>query len=147
MVRMSENRIAASSGKRARGCSVTSQASSGVRTSVLKSFARLRVARYSGRYRPAWRIIQTGVTSTGPRSSARRKRSFLTAALSEGAGDVILDLLRGLAWVFRVADRPADHDVVGAGLHRRRRRHHAFLVGVGLVVHRSDAGRHADQAA
>jgi hypothetical protein len=32
--------------------------------------------RYSGRYRPAWRMIQTGVTSTGCRRAARRIRSF-----------------------------------------------------------------------
>ena len=49
MVRMSENRIAASSGKRRSGCSVTSQASSGVVHSVLKSPAFSRTARYSGR--------------------------------------------------------------------------------------------------
>ena len=48
-VRMSENRIAASSGKRASGCSVTSVASAGVLASARKLPARLRVALYSGR--------------------------------------------------------------------------------------------------
>ena len=39
--------------------------------------ALARVARYSGRYRPAWRISHTGVQSTGSRRSARRKRSLV----------------------------------------------------------------------
>ena len=49
MVRMSENRIAASSPNRRNGCSVTSHASSGVLHSARKLPARARIARYSGR--------------------------------------------------------------------------------------------------
>ena len=41
--------MAASSGKRSKGCSVTSQASSGVLHSAMKLPARARVALYSGR--------------------------------------------------------------------------------------------------
>src|SRR3569832_1881846 len=41
-----------------------------------------RVARYSGRKRPAWRMIQIGVRSTGSRSRARRKRSFLSSVIA-----------------------------------------------------------------
>ena len=48
-VRMSENRMAASSGKRSSGCSVTSQATSGFFAMPRKLPARARVARYSGR--------------------------------------------------------------------------------------------------
>jgi hypothetical protein len=49
IIRMSEKRIAASSGKRASGCSVTSQASSGFVARPRKLPALARVARYSGR--------------------------------------------------------------------------------------------------
>jgi hypothetical protein len=49
MVRMSENRMAASSGKRRSGCRVTSQAISGVLAMARKLPALARVARYSGR--------------------------------------------------------------------------------------------------
>ena len=61
---MSENKIAASKPNRSIGCMVTSQANSGVLQSVKKSPACLRVARYSGKYRPACRITQIGVRST-----------------------------------------------------------------------------------
>ena len=46
---MSENRIAASSGKRASGCNVTSAASAGLVASAMKLPAFARVALYSGR--------------------------------------------------------------------------------------------------
>jgi hypothetical protein len=36
--------------------------------------ALARTARYEGKYRPAWRIIQIGVRSTGCRRHARRNR-------------------------------------------------------------------------
>jgi len=49
MVRMSENRMAASSGKRSSGCSVTSQAYSGFMHIARKLPAFARVALYSGR--------------------------------------------------------------------------------------------------
>src|SRR5580658_580379 len=64
---MSENRIAASIPNRRIGCKVTSAANSGVRQRVTKSPALFRTARYSGRYRPAWRIShQGGRTSVSP---------------------------------------------------------------------------------
>jgi hypothetical protein len=34
---------------------------------------RLRIARYSGSDRPAWRMNQTGVRSTGSRRAARTR--------------------------------------------------------------------------
>jgi len=48
-VRMSEKRIAASSGKRSSGCSVTSVARAGALARARKLPARERVALYSGR--------------------------------------------------------------------------------------------------
>ena len=48
-VRISENKIAASSGKRSSGCKVTSVAMSGFLQRFRKLPARLRVAQYSGR--------------------------------------------------------------------------------------------------
>src|SRR5512143_2697657 len=71
--RMSENRMAASTPRRRTGWSVISQASSGVRHEARKS-CRSRSSRYSGRYRPAWRMIQVGVRSTASPAQARRKR-------------------------------------------------------------------------
>ena len=56
------------------GCSVTAVARSGARQ-ISRSEYLSRIARYSARYRPAWRMNQTGVTSTGSRLHARRKRS------------------------------------------------------------------------
>ena len=56
------------------GWSVTSAASSGC-WQISSSEYSLRIARYSGMYRPAWRMNQTGVTSTGRRRQARRKRA------------------------------------------------------------------------
>ena len=47
------NRIAASKRYRRMGCSVSSAARSGVVQSVMKSAVLARIARYSGRYRPA----------------------------------------------------------------------------------------------
>ena len=83
-------------------------------------------------------------------------RQILTEALVAKGGRKKLEAIKGLrlqasgsigAGVGGVADRPADDDVVGAGPDRRGRRHHALLVGLGLVVHRPDAGRDADQLA
>jgi hypothetical protein len=39
-----------------------------------------RVAQYSGKYRPAWRMSQTGVWSVAWRRQARRKLSFCKGA-------------------------------------------------------------------
>src|ERR1700761_3668742 len=71
--RMSENRIAASKPKRRTGCSVTSAANSGVKHSLRKPPALARTSRYSGKYRPACRIIQTGGADRRPpeRTSSR----------------------------------------------------------------------------
>ena len=60
---MSENRIAASNPKRRTGCNVTSAAHSGLKHRSRKPPAFSRTARYSGKYRPACRIIQTGGTA------------------------------------------------------------------------------------
>ena len=70
--RMSENKIAASNPNRRIGCSVTSAASFGAKhiSSMLPTV--LRIAMYSGRYRPAWRIIQTGGTAWRLPSSTSR---------------------------------------------------------------------------
>src|SRR5438045_7140101 len=73
---MSEKMMAASSGKRRSGCSVTSHASSGVLASARKLPALRRVSLYSGRYRPACRMIQTGVYGVGSRISARSNVSL-----------------------------------------------------------------------
>src|SRR5690349_23993215 len=48
----------------------------------LPAFAR--VSRYSGRYRPAWRMSQTGVCGVGSRRQARRKVSFWRGANMSG---------------------------------------------------------------
>ena len=79
---MSAKRIAASTPRRRTGWSVTSVQSAGSRV-ISTSVARSRIARYSGRDRPAWRMNQTGVTSTGSRRQARRKR----VARGSPAGD------------------------------------------------------------
>src|SRR6202158_3175583 len=72
---MSEKMIAASTSSRATGCTVTSAARSGVLQSSRNEIFS-RIARYSGRYLPACRIIQTGVVSTGSPRAARNRRSF-----------------------------------------------------------------------
>jgi hypothetical protein len=46
----------------------------------MKEPALARVARYSGRYLPAWRISHTGVYSVGWRNNARKKVSFWSGA-------------------------------------------------------------------
>src|SRR5579872_2597730 len=54
---------------------VTSAASAGL-LQISSSECRLRTARYSGIYRPAWRMNQTGVRSTGWDLQARTKLEF-----------------------------------------------------------------------
>ena len=57
------------------GCSVISHASSGVwQRSKNPYFSRNTI--YSGKYRPAWRIIHTGGRSTVSPFNVRSKRSF-----------------------------------------------------------------------
>ena len=71
----SANRIAASTPSTRWAESVTSAASSGDLHSSI-NVTLLRTAMYSGRYRPACRMIQTGVVSTGSRRQALRKREL-----------------------------------------------------------------------
>ncbi|GAB55878.1 hypothetical protein GPUN_1762 [Glaciecola punicea ACAM 611] len=81
IVRISEKRIAASSLNRRSGCNVTSHANSGLVHTAIKSPASLRTALYSGKYLPAWRIIHTGVASTGCLSNARMYLSFFNVVI------------------------------------------------------------------
>ena len=60
VIRISEKTIAASNPNRRMGCSVTSVARSGSRQRSRNERTSVRIARYSGRYRPAWRISQIG---------------------------------------------------------------------------------------
>ncbi len=70
---MSANMIAASTPSRATGWSVTSVHRAASAT-ICWRVARSRILRYSGSDRPAWRMNQTGVASTGSRRQAARKR-------------------------------------------------------------------------
>ena len=77
---MSANSTAASTPCRRTGWSVTSAQSSGVRA-ISKSACRSRSSRYSGSDRPAWRMNQTGVRSTGSRRRARTSSGSGTKSL------------------------------------------------------------------
>ena len=70
---MSLNRIAASRSKRRTGCNVTSAASGEFTQRLMKSPASARSARYSGKYRPAWRISQIGGGHTFSPESTRNR--------------------------------------------------------------------------
>ncbi len=74
---MSANITAASTPCRRTGSSVTWAQSSGV-PATSKKLWRSRIARYSGSDRPAWRMNQTGVRSTGSRRAARTRRGSVT---------------------------------------------------------------------
>ena len=63
--RISENKIAASKPKRRIGCNVISAARLASKQRSRKPAAFSRKARYSGRYRPACRISQSGSNSSG----------------------------------------------------------------------------------
>ena len=67
---MSEKKIAASTPYRRTGCSVISMTRSG-RMQASSIATPSRSLRYSGSDRPAWRMNQTGVWSTGPPGSAQ----------------------------------------------------------------------------
>ena len=82
ITKISENIIAASRLNRCKGWRVTSQASSGVRHIVKKSCFSL-TALNSGRYRPAWRMIQTGSGETCSPRAALRMESFLSFGNSD----------------------------------------------------------------
>jgi len=81
MVKISENRIAASKSKRRKGCSVTSQANSGLVHKLRKLPACSLIALYSGKYLPAWRIIHIGVYSTGCFNSDLMNVSFFSVVI------------------------------------------------------------------
>src|SRR5262245_35162574 len=68
---MSAKRIAASTPSLSTGSTVTSAATSGVRHSS-RNPIRSRIARYSGRKRPAWRMSHTGVKAVERRRHAAR---------------------------------------------------------------------------
>src|SRR4029079_11304167 len=72
VVMMSAKSTAASTPWRRTGCSVTSAQSSGVPATSKKEW-RSRIARDSGSERPAWRMYQTGVRSTGSERAARTR--------------------------------------------------------------------------
>src|SRR3954447_23263887 len=95
---MSANITAASTSCRRTGCSVTSAQSSGWRA-ISNSPYCLRSSRYSGSERPAWRMNQTGVRSTGSRRAAR---------ISSGSIEFTLPV-RGSVDV-RQLPRPAEAD-------------------------------------
>src|SRR3990170_9039647 len=90
--RMSEKRIAASTPSRSIGWIVTSAASSGVLHIVRNEFFP-RIFWYSGRYLPACRMIQTGVTSTGSRRHALRNR-YSAISTSQRKGTFLIFLIR-----------------------------------------------------
>src|SRR5205809_5718812 len=79
-IKMSENTMTASTPSLRKGWMETSTASCGVlHTSRNACFAR--ISRYSGRYRPAWRIIQTGTRGrTSPRQARRNSSLRLMGA-------------------------------------------------------------------
>src|SRR5206468_11123597 len=73
---MSANITAASTPWARTGCSVTSAQSSGCRQTSKSPYC-FRSSRYSGSDRPAWRMNQTGVRSTGSRRAARTSSGSL----------------------------------------------------------------------
>ena len=77
---MSANITAASTSCRRTGCSVTSAQSSGCRA-ISNSPYCFRSSRYSGSERPAWRMNQTGVRSTGSRRAARTSNGSMRFTL------------------------------------------------------------------
>ena len=75
---MSANITAASTPCARTGCSVTSAHSSGRRQTSNRLYC-FRNSRYSGSERPAWRMNQTGVRSTGSSRQARTRSGSGTA--------------------------------------------------------------------
>ena len=75
----------------------------------MKLPARARVARYSGRERPAWRIIHSGVRGVGSHSSARSKRSFASGATAQRPPQ----LARIDAWIDSAAARGSAASRIG----------------------------------
>src|SRR5256885_7082807 len=91
---MSANITAASTWKRRTGCSVTSAQRSGSATISTRRWVS-RNLRYSGRERPACRIIQIGVRSTGRPRAASRKRLLARAGGIQRPRDLRLAVSRG----------------------------------------------------
>src|SRR4051812_3647327 len=128
--RMSLNRMAASTPRRSTGWIVTSAARSGVlQSSRNPTFDR--IARYSGKYRPACRMNQTGVQSGSSRLQARRYRSArdIASSIASGPACYLLQLEDGLSFLEntyrarglgdRDGDRPRLHcDAGGCGMAR-----------------------------
>ncbi len=82
---MSANTIAASTSRRCTGCRLTS-AHRAASPTISTRRARSRILRYSGSERPAWRMNQTGVVSTGSPRSARRSRVARAGRSTSGPG-------------------------------------------------------------
>lgn len=108
ITRMSENMIDASKSKRRNGCIVTSQASSGVWHMVKKSFC-FRTARYSGKYRPAWRITQTGMRSTVSPLAARSKLSLISGGNSWWSKSFYMDMNCLCGWAVAICLQNVRH--------------------------------------
>src|SRR5438105_15165824 len=119
--RMSLKRRAASTPRRVTGWMVTSAARSGVLHSSRKpTFDRM--ARYSGRYLPAWRMNQTGVQSGSWRLHARRYRSArdMEPSIASRPAGYLLQLEDRLPFLedAHAARRLRDGDRDGPRLHR-----------------------------
>src|SRR5256885_6213547 len=118
---MSLKRMAASTPRRSTGWRVTSAARSGVlHSSRNPTFDRM--ARYSGRYLPAWRMNQTGVQSGSSRLHARRYRSArdMEPSIASRPAGYLLQLEDGLPFLEDAygARRLRDRDRDGPRLHR-----------------------------
>src|ERR1700722_6992532 len=74
-IKISEKTMIASTPRMRNGCKDTSAARSGV-LQTSRNGRGARTAPHSGRYRPAWRIIQTGTRVRASPRQARRKRSL-----------------------------------------------------------------------
>src|SRR3970040_2197438 len=94
---MSANTIAASSGNRRIGINVTSAASSAFVASALK-LCTLRNSRYSGRYRPACRMIHNGRRGVRSRRSVCNKSLVIVLRRSfrRRAREAIADAAHGM---------------------------------------------------
>ena len=88
----SENSIAASISSLLTGWSVTSAASSGC-LQISSNVYCFRMALYSAMYRPACRINQTGVASTGLRLQAFKKRLFTEEWYYEDDVDLVNEFI------------------------------------------------------
>src|SRR3954465_13889126 len=122
--RVSLNGMAASTPRRSTGWIVTSAARSGVLQSWRNPTFE-RIARYSGKYLPAWRMNQTGVQSGSSRLQARRYRSArdIATSIASGAACYLLQLQHCLPFLENAygARGLRDRDRDRPRLHRDRR--------------------------